>query len=294
MTNKPNAKLLLKSATRASVAVSSGLVLAKAFAWFVTGSVSIFASLLDSVMDTITSLTNMVAVNYSLKPPDSDHRFGHGKAEALAGLLQAMFIAGSAIFLLVQAATRLLEPQTLSSVNQGIWIIGAATLVTLALVIFQRYVVAQTGSTAIRADSLHYVTDIATNLATLAALYLAQIGFIRADGLFGAAIGILVLASAVRVGLAAMRLLMDEELPEAERESIINSALEVPGVADLSQLRSWRSGQRSVIQLELQFDGKLSLHQVHATMEEVRRGILRIDAEADVSIEPSPSSASDP
>lgn len=294
MTKKRDAKVLLKSATRASVAVSSGLVVAKAFAWFVTGSVSIFASLLDSLMDTITSLTNMVAVNYSLKPPDSDHRFGHGKAEALAGLLQAIFIAGSAIFLLIQAGSRLLEPQVLSSVSQGIWIIGVATIVTLALVIFQRYVIAQTGSTAIRADSLHYVTDIATNLATLAALYLGQVGFIRADGLFGAAIGILVLTSAVRVGFTAVRLLMDEELPETERQSIIRCALEVPGVAGLSQLRSWRSGQRAVIQLELQFDGELTLHQVHATMDEVRRGILTIDAEADVSIEPSPSSARDP
>ena len=282
---------LLKSAARASVAVSTGLVLAKGVAWAATGSVSIFASLLDSLMDTLTSLTNMFAVNYSLKPPDEEHRFGHGKAEALAGLLQAMFIAASACFLLYHATMRLLDPQPLTELSQGIWIIVGAIVATAALVMFQRYVIARTRSTAIRADSLHYVTDLATNAATLIALYATQQGFAWADGLFGAAIGLVVLFSAGRIGLVAVRLLMDEELPQSERAEIARAAIAPDGVTRVRQLRSWRSGQRAVIQLDLVFDAGLSLPQLHDVMGQVRQRICAIDPEADVSIQPVPDSA---
>ena len=280
---------LLKSATRASVAVSTGLVLAKGLAWLTTGSVSIFASLLDSLMDTLTSLTNMFAVNYSLKPPDEDHRFGHGKAEALAGMLQAMFIAVSACFLLYHAAVRLLDPQPLTALSQGIWIIVGAIVATAILVSFQRYVIARTHSTAIRADSLHYVTDLATNSATLIALYATQLGFDWADGLFGGAIGLVVLYSAGRIGLTAVRL--DEELPQQERAEIVRIATAIDGVLRVRRLRSWRSGQRAVMQLDLVFDSGLSLPQLHDVMAQVSKAICAIDPEADVSIQPVPDTA---
>ena len=282
---------LLKSATRASVAVSTGLVLAKGLAWLTTGSVSIFASLLDSLMDTLTSLTNMFAVNYSLKPPDEDHRFGHGKAEALAGLLQAMFIAASACFLLYHAAVRLLDPQPLTDLAHGIWIIVGAIIATAALVTFQRYVIRRTHSTAIRADSLHYVTDLATNAATLVALYATQLGFDWADGLFGGAIGLVVLYSAGRIGLTAVRLLMDEELPQQERAEIVRIANAIDGVVRVRRLRSWRSGQRAVIQLDLVFDSGLSLPALHHVMAQVSNEICAIDPDADVSIQPVPDTA---
>ena len=284
-TSESNARLL-RRATAASVIVAAGLVLAKLFAWLATGSVTLLASLLDSAMDTLTSLTNLFAVNYSLKPPDDDHRFGHGKAEALAGLLQSLFIALSAAFLIYQGLLRVMDPQPLTQLGAGIWIVILAIIATAGLVLFQRYVVKRTRSTAIAADSLHYVTDLATNAATLLALVLARAGVDWADGAFGVGIGLFVLVSAARVGIGAIRLLMDEELPREERAQIIACATSVNGVSRIRRMRSWRSGHRAIIQLDLKMRGDLPLREVDRISAEVKQRIVQINPEADVTIQP--------
>ncbi len=276
---------LLRSATRASVSVSSGLVIAKFFAWWTTGSVSVLASLLDSLMDTATSLINMFAVNYSLKPPDADHRFGHGKAEAVAGLVQAIAITASACFLLYQAIRQLLSPAPLANLGQGLWILALAIAATLALVVFQRYVIKRTRSTAIRADSLHYQADLLTNSAVIVALYLSNLGWVQADGWIGAGIGVYVLVSAMQVGHSAVRLLMDEELPDEERRQIIDAASQV---AEVVELRSWRSGQIPVVQLVLAFPGDTPLDLIDSHARDVKAEIQQIAPGADVAVEPVP------
>ena len=282
-------KRLLKAATRASVIVSVVLVISKSVAWLLTGSVSILASLLDSLMDTAASLINMFAVDYSLKPADKDHRFGHGKAEALAGLGQATFIALSAGFLLYQAFTRLIAPQAIANLSEGIWVIAFAIVLTFALVAFQRYVVRQTGSTAVAADSLHYQTDLLTNVATLVALFLSQSGFLRADSLIGLAIGLFILYSAAKVGWSAVRILMDEELPDQERDTIVTRVEQADGVVRVARMRSWRSGPKRVIELDVVFDGARSLAEVHADVEVILKHLLSEDPDADISIRPLPA-----
>lgn len=282
---------MLKTATRASVLVSIVLVISKAVAWLMTGSVSILASLLDSLMDTAASLINMFAVDYALKPADKDHRFGHGKAEALAGLGQALFIALSAVFLLYQASFRLLEPQPITNLSEGIWVIVFAIVVTFALVSYQRYVVRRTGSTAVAADSLHFQTDLLTNVATLVALVLSQIGILRADSLIGLAIGLFILYSAARVGLSAVRILMDEELPDQERASILAAVEQAAGVMHVARMRSWRSGPKRVIELDVVFDGQRALADVHTDIESIIQRLLDADPEADISIRPLPDQA---
>ena len=284
-------KRLLKTATRASVLVSVVLVISKAAAWLMTGSVSILASLLDSLMDTAASLINMFAVDYSLKPADEDHRFGHGKAEALAGLGQATFIALSAAFLLYQAGGRVVAPQPIANLSEGIWVIIFAIALTLGLVVYQRYVVRRTGSTAVAADSLHFQTDLLTNVATLVALVLSQIGFLRADSLIGLAIGLFILYSAVRVGLSAVRILMDEELPDQERASILAEVEQAAGVVRVARMRSWRSGPKRVIELDVVFDGQRALANVHADVETILQRLLEADPDADISIRPLPDHA---
>src|SRR5512147_956774 len=150
---------LLRLATHASVATATLLITGKLVAWVMTGSVSVLASLVDSMMDVAASLINLFAVRYSLVPADSEHRFGHGKAESLAGLAQTTFIAGSAVFLILQAIDRLLHPRPLEDVGVGVGVMVFAILATVALLLFQRHVIRATGSTAIRADALHYTTD---------------------------------------------------------------------------------------------------------------------------------------
>jgi ferrous-iron efflux pump FieF len=279
---------LLRTATRASVATSVVLVCVKLFAWLSSGSVAVFASLLDSLMDTAASLINLFAVDYSLKPADQDHRFGHGKAEALAGLGQSLFIGASALFLLYQATQRFIAPQPLANLTDAVWVIALALVLTAGLVLFQRYVVKQTGSTAVYADSLHYLSDLATNVATLVALVLIGQGWLRADGLFGIAIGVYILYSAGKVGWVAIRILMDEELPQHERQAIVACVEATDGVLGVQRLRSWRSGQRRVLDIDVLFDGQRLLSDIHANSELVEQRLEDMLPEVDVSIRARP------
>src|SRR5665811_163892 len=187
---------LLKLASVASVITAVFLIVAKLAAWSVTGSVGLLASLVDSVMDSMASLINLFAIRYALQPADKQHRFGHGKAEPLAGLAQAAFIAGSAVFLIFHAADRLRYGQQVEQAGIGIGVMVLAIVLTLVLLGIQRYVIRKTGSTAIRADSLHYLTDLLTNVSILLALYLSTLGWAWADPAFAIGVAIYIFYSA--------------------------------------------------------------------------------------------------
>ena len=266
---------LLRLVTVASVATASVLVVAKLYAWLTTGSVSIMASLVDSLMDVGASMVNLIAVRYALQPADDQHRFGHGKAEALAGLAQAMFILGSAIFLALHAVDRLFNPIPLTNLNEGLGVILFAMAATAVLLSYQWWVVRQTGSTAIRADALHYAADLATNSAAVVALVLASRGFPGMDPLFGIGIAIYIAWSAARIGIDATHLLMDRELPEDKRSAIAEAARATPGVLDIHGLRTWRSGLRNVVQMHVELDPDLTLAEAHAIAVEVERRELQ-------------------
>jgi ferrous-iron efflux pump FieF len=281
---------LLRLATYASVATACLLILAKLGAWLVTGSVSVLASLVDSLMDAGASLVNLLAVHWSLMPPDAEHRFGHGKAEALAALGQATLIAASAVFLGVQAVDRLLHPQPIAEAGVGLLVIGFAILITLALLAFQRHVIRRTGSAAIRADALHYATDLATNAATVVALLLASAGWSGFDPLFGLAIGAYILFSALRIGFDAVQLLMDRELPEEERRQILALAASVPGVLGVHGLRTRRSGQSLIIQLHLALDDTMPLLAAHQVTLDVEARIRDLYPDSDITIHQDPVS----
>ncbi len=149
---------LLKLATTASVLTALLLIVGKTAAWLLTGSISVLASLVDSLMDAAASIINLVAVRVSLQPPDEEHRFGHGKVEPLAALAQAAFIAGSAVFLVLHAVDRLMHPRPIEDVTVGIAVMGFAVTATAVLLLIQRHVIRRTRSTIVRADSLHYTT----------------------------------------------------------------------------------------------------------------------------------------
>ena len=281
---------LLRLATYASVSTAVLLILAKLAAWIMTGSVSVLASLVDSTMDAGASLVNLFAVHWSLMPPDSEHRFGHGKAQALAALGQATFIAGSAGFLLLQAGERLLHPQPLAELGVGFAVIALAIAATLALLAFQHHVIRRTNSPAIRADALHYATDLATNLATMGALALAWAGWPGFDPLFGLGIGAYVSYSAWQIGREAVHLLMDQELPEDQRRHIAALAAAVPGVRGVLGLRTRQSGQSAIIQLHLELDDDLPLASAHRLALDAEAAIRAHFAGADITIHQDPAS----
>ncbi|MEE9140058.1 MAG: cation diffusion facilitator family transporter [Alphaproteobacteria bacterium] len=284
-----DAARLMRAATYASVATAAVLVAVKLGAWVVTESVSMLATLVDSLLDVLASLVNMFAVRHALQPADAEHRFGHGKAEALAGLAQAAFISGSAVFLLFEAGNRLLHPKPVLNTAVGIAVMVFAIVATLALVAFQRYVVRKTGSLAISADSLHYVSDVLANGSVILALVLSTtLGWFAADPLFGAGIVVYILYSAWTIARRALQVLMDRELPDGDRERIRRIALTHPEVRDMHDLRTRSSGPQRFIQLHLEMDGALTLTHAHEIADQVEAEILAVFPDAEVIIHQDP------
>ena len=255
---------LMRRATYASVTVALILIMAKSVAWGLSGSVAILSTLMDSVLDALASLVNLFAVRHALTPPDKEHRFGHGKAEPLAALAQAAFIAGSAIFLLVEAGKRLYEPRPVAASEFGIAIMIFSIVMTLALVRYQRYVIKQTQSLAISADSLHYVGDLLVNAAVIVALLLVtQLELYWIDPVFGLGIAGYILWNAWIIARGALDMLMDRELEPEERMQIAGIVKRHPEVKGLHDLRTRSAGPHKFIQLHLELGGNLSLWRAH-------------------------------
>jgi ferrous-iron efflux pump FieF len=285
---------LLRLATNASVITATVLIAGKLIAWLMTGSVSVLASLMDSMMDAVASLINLLAVRYSLVPADAEHRFGHGKAEYLAGLGQATFIAGSAVFLILNAVERLMHPQPITQVSVGIGVMVFAIVTTLVLLSIQLSVIKQTGSTAIRADMLHYMTDLLTNTSVVIALILSAMGWPDMDSLFAIGVAVYILYSAWQIGHEAVQLLMDRELPAPEQERIYTIARDQNRVRGVHDLRTRRSGQTYIIQLHLELDADIPLGEAHAITDKVDAVIKQAFPGADVIIHQDPVDKPEP
>ena len=292
-TPEENARLL-RLATVWSVATAGVLIVVKLVVWLTTGSVALLASLLDSLMDAAASVVNLLAVRYSLQPADEEHRFGHGKAESLAGLAQSAFIAGTAVLLLFEAVDRLLHPQPVQGIAQGIGVMIFATLATLVLIGVQRYVIRRTGSLAIRADSFHYAMDLFTNMAVILALGLAAWGVSWADPVFGLGLGVVILVGAYGIGREAVDHLMDRELGEDAQQEIARIALDHQQVRAVHELRTRQAGQTRFIQMHLELDGGMTLARAHHIGDEVADRIRAGFPGADVLIHQDPGDDSVP
>jgi ferrous-iron efflux pump FieF len=281
---------LLRLATYASTSVALVLIALKFFAWGSSGSVSLLATLIDSMLDALASIINLVAVRHALTPADKEHRFGHGKAEALAGLSQSLFIAGSAGFLLFEAAERIINPVAVESVQLGIVVMVISIVATLGLLSFQQHVIRKTKSTAIRADALHYRTDLLVNGSVIIALILVSLGWPGFDGVFAAVIGAYILYSAREIIITSYDHLMDRELPDEDRDSIKALVLEHPSVRGMHDLRSRHSGTMTFIQLHLELDDDLSLMAAHKISDEVEARILSVFPGSEIIIHIDPQS----
>lgn len=279
---------LLRQATLASLTVAIILIIAKGVAWWLSGSVSLLAGLTDSLLDGAASLLNLLAVHYSLRPADDDHRYGHGKAEALSAIAQALFIAVSAVLVAIQAVEHLRHPEPLGSPELGIAVMLLSLALTVALLTFQYRVIRITGSTAIRADSLHYRSDLLLNSSILAALVLAWFGWQQLDALFGLGIAVYILWSAVQIAREAVAVLMDEELPPDVSAQMLALACQVPGVLGAHDLRTRISGTHWFVQLHLELPGALSLTVAHDLCEQVEKAIIAAYPKAEVLVHADP------
>ncbi len=291
MVNRSDADArLMRLATYASTGTAGVLIVTKFVAWIMTGSVSLFATLIDSCLDALASLINLFAVRHALAPADKSHRFGHGKAEALAGLGQATFIAGSAMFLVIEAIGRLIQPQPIEAVPIGVGVMLFSILATLALVAFQAHVIRKSGSTAIKADHLHYKTDLLVNGGVVAALLLANAGWPGFDPVFALAIAAYILHSAWEIMREALDHLMDRELGAEARERIKAIVRAHPETRGLHDLRTRRSGGTVFIQLHVEMDDDLPLIEAHRIADEVEAEIRAAFEGAEVIIHQDPAS----
>ncbi|WP_114194783.1 CDF family cation-efflux transporter FieF [Edaphovirga cremea] len=281
---------LVKTAALCATVVASFLLAIKIIAWLQTDSVSILAALIDSLVDIAASLTNLLVIRYSLQPADDEHTFGHGKAESLAALAQSMFISGSALFLFLTGFQHLISPEPLRDLGIGIWVTVFSLITTLLLVSFQRWVVRKTHSQAIRADMLHYQSDVLMNSAILIALVLSTYGLIWADAVFALGIGVYILYTALRMGYEAVQSLLDRALPDEERQEIIDIIVAWPGIRGAHQLRTRQSGPTRFIQVHIEMDDNLPLVSAHLLAEQVEKAILHRFPGADIIIHQDPCS----
>ena len=274
--------------TRASLVVASILIVAKGIAWWLSGSVSLLAGLTDSALDGAASFLNLLAVHYALRPADDDHRYGHGKAEALSGIAQSLFIAVSAVLIAYQAIERILHPMPLGAPGLGIAVMLLSIVLTVALLMLQHKVIRETGSTAIRADSLHYRSDLLLNASILLALVLAVFGWQQLDAYFGLAISVYILWSSIQIARETVSVLMDEELAPDISLRMLNLARDVPGVLGAHDLRTRISGNHWFVQLHLELPGHLTLTVAHAVCDRVADAIEDEYPKAEVLVHADP------
>ena len=263
-------------AALASIAVAFLLLAMKAWAVWSTGSTAMLGSLADTALDLVASLATLTGVWIAAMPADEDHRFGHGKAEALAAMLQVMLISISAFGLALRAIQQWLAGGRTVQAEDGIVVSGVAMVATLALLAYQRFVIARTGSVAIATDHVHYQSDLLLNLVVIAALALDQYAEVGgADPVFALAIAGWLARSAWRASQAAIEQLMDREWPDEKRHRFVALAARHPELEHLHDLRTRTSGNRDFAQFHVKLPGEMTVAQSHAIIERVEADLCR-------------------
>ncbi len=276
-------------AAQASTATALLLGVLKGYAAWVTGSAAMLGSLADTGLDLIASLVLLLGVHLAAAPADSDHRFGHGKAEALAALFQVAVITLAATGIVYESVHRLGGDHHVSAAGTGIMVSVVAILLTIALVAYQRRVVARTGSLAIRTDSLHYTSDLALNGAVIVGLVLDHyFGVAGADPIFGIIIALWLAWGAWRAASRAIDELMDREWPLEKRQRFLEIAARHPELKGIHDLRTRSSGNQDFVQFHVAVDPAMTIREAHRVMDVVEARLMAEFPGVEVIIHPDP------
>jgi ferrous-iron efflux pump FieF len=276
---------LMKRATYFSVFTAVFIIIIKIGAWIYTDSLSVLASLADSVLDVISSILNLFAVHYALRPADEDHRFGHGKAEDIAAFAQSAFIAGSALFITIEAIGRSIDNHPLQNELAGMAVMAVSILLTIALLLYQKYVIKLTNSSVIKSDFIHYVTDVVVNFAVIFSLFSSK--FMQSGGvdtLISFAIAAYIFRGAWQVGKGAFDNLMDKEMPDEQRAKITECVLSNPNVQGMHELRTRVSGMNKFIQFHVELDSNISLKSANMISHELEEQLVALFPNAEVIV----------
>ncbi|MBI1251834.1 MAG: cation diffusion facilitator family transporter [Alphaproteobacteria bacterium] len=288
------ARITLRTAAL-SVGVAVFLVGLKAWAWMASGSIALLASLADSTLDLAASFFTFLAVRYAAEPPDAEHRFGHGKAEAFAGLVQAGLVAVSAALVIVEAVRRFIEPAAIRAGQEGVFVMLVSMLATAALLIVQSRAIRKTGSVATAGDRAHYAADLGANVVVIIGLAAgAFFNLLWADALAGVVVALWLGFGAWDVARKAADHLMDRELSDADRDRIRALAMTEPRVRGVHSLRTRASGPYIHIQFHADLDPAISLLEAHDIMVSVEAAICREFPAADVIVHPDPGDRAAP
>lgn len=283
--NKENG-YLMKYATRLSIAVAILLIFVKAYTFHITNSVSLLSSLVDSFFDSIASVINLIAVHFSLLPATDRFRFGFGKAEALAGLLQSLFILLSMGYIIYESIQRFFLPNEVTHLDLAVYVTLGSLLLTAGLVRFQTYVIRKTDSLAIKADSLHYKVDIYMNAVVLISLFFSfYISFI--DSIGALLISCYILWSLKSIFVESLNVLLDRELPEEKKHKIISIINDHPEIQGFHNLRT-RYTNNEVIELHAEMDSHISLLEAHEIANNLKELLLEAFPYAEILIHQDP------
>jgi len=288
------ANRLKKLATIASVSLSSTLSVLKLIAAIYTGSLTVLSSLIDSLSDVFSSLITFVAVRFSSQPASAHHRYGFGKAEALSALFQSAFVAGSGLFVIYDGIRRFIYPQEVGDVDFAIAVMVISLVLTIVLVIFQKYVVRKTNSLAITGDSLHYVVDVATNTSIIITLVLVKMfGIVWFDTLAAIFISAYLLWNAFKLACGAISMLMDRELSDEIRSQVESLVKEFDFCRGMHDLRTRDLGGKYIFEFHLELDGSLPLEQAHKMTDIVEAKIEEVFPNSQVIIHQEPDGLQD-
>lgn len=273
----------------ASISVAVILISIKLFAWYLTGSISLLSSLTDSFLDFGASLINMIAIYHASQPADEEHRFGHGKIEALAALLQSVIVIGSSCFLIKESLERFFNPQPLQHALIGIWVMVTSIALLFGLVAFQRYVIQRTKSLTIMADSTHYKGDLLLNIGVLISIGSYHLfGWSSIDALFGAIISTYIIYTAYDISKSAVNILLDRQIPAEDRVQILDIIESHPKVKGCRDLRTRSSGAGEFIYANVLFPSTMSIQESSKIIKQVEESILKVYPDAEVLLHSTP------
>ncbi len=286
---------LTRRVTALSVATASALTVLKAAVWISSGSVTVLASLADSGLDLLAAFATFWAVRYAVTPPDAEHRYGHGKAEAFAALVQAGLVFASAALVGQEAIRRLIQPRPIDHESWGLAVMAVSTLLTSGLIVAQTQVLKKTRSVAVTGDRAHYLADLASNVVALIALGAAALFAIPAlDSVGGLLVAGVLLWGAIGVFREASNELMDHELPDEARARIVALMTADPRLTHVHQLRTRASGPIVHMQMHADLDPDLSLEAAHEVVVEAEKRVLAAFPAADIIIHPDPRGRAEP
>lgn len=280
---------LMRAASVASIVTATTLIALKLVTFLLTGSMAILSSLFDSIQDSMTSVINFFAVKHASEPADKEHRFGHGKAQALGAMTQGFVIAAASVFLLKESIARLMEPQEIAKIGLGLSITIFALIATFALITFQKFVIKKTNSLSIRADMAHYTGDIMMNVGVIVSMVLAYyLKWTFVDSLFGIIVALYLFTIVYQILRESITILMDTEMPDSFRNKIKKMTLAFPEVQEIYQLKTRQSGSNVFVQFCVALDKDLTLEQAHDIIDKIEEALTHKEPDIQVIIHPEP------